>query len=262
MARKPKQLSGRLTTGPVGTAVSRPSTAAGRAFLQFTWNRRTEMGEEEAQGFSQFFYISIMGHVEALIAEVIYLRLVGVGEFLFDTRQVTGVHSSNGDMTTVNYDPVRRSISRIIAELSRDTSDKFPFESLVSTYAKIFGRKVKAVVGEQVLQDIGALAKLRNVFTHGREIRFSFRQGDVPATDWDDSQLAMPAARLRLAGILPEAHKDPFTGHAALQSLLFSQPAMLHFYEAAQKFESRIAEVLELQRERDSILMNSLPDLS
>lgn len=211
----------------------------GKAYLVNAWEARGELLEYERRGFAQFFYLTISGHIESVIMSCIKARLKMIisinwseaGEYEFEL---------NNKVQTYSIKPIIASIKKMANSMLREV-ESAPLSKLLQLYNEIFPDNIGSVIGNEHKKDLDALACLRNLFAHGRDLFIEFEEkfpDDLKGT-LDGNPLKYPAQRLHSAGIIKNF--DITTkNHHLFTSLFFSDEAMLYFYKIIREVESKL----------------------
>jgi hypothetical protein len=253
-----------MAIGPVTIRMISSSTWTPRlnaAYLEATWARRPELNKYESWGFGQFFYLTLMGHVEGRLAEVIDRRLKSILEVLETAQKRAPEWNLHFSGQSFSCEPAIISARSLVDSVNRDIAENLTFEKLCNSFRTLFGRKVSALVGNETWSGIDSLRKLRNVFAHGRNLSFTYEQDEESAVSWESSQLKSPAEQLVKAGVIKDI-KFTSENSAELLAAFFSEPAMLYFYRLVREFEQPVGQVLDLPGEKVVPLMVTLPDLA
>lgn len=232
------------------TSLAISTTIFNRAYLECAWKQRSQLTDYERNGFSQYFYLTVTGHLEASMSELIEHRQMFIRTMASPLKD-TSVENS--------FLPIYESLKGVLGHFGRKV-DKAALESLIELFQDIFAIKLKDVLGDELHKDLKALSSLRNVFAHGRDLQYRFDQTVDNRLILEETPLQPPAHRLLAAGILKNLNFNRHTYHE-LQTALYSDSAMLYFLNAAQEIESKLKELLVSPLETDIPLMVSLPIL-
>lgn len=234
------------------------TTTFGRAYLQRAWESRSTLTEYERNGFAIFFYLTVTGHVEATMAELIERRLMYSRSVTNKLRDETFKWETQDDEPGYATLPIHDTLVSLISNFMRQL-DRSSLNDLITLIQDVFAIKLSDLLEEAYL-DLKALANLRNVFAHGRDFWLRFNQNEANLLSLDDNPLQLAAQRLSAAKVLSTLKLDAWT-HPDFQRALFSDAAMLYFLGRAREIESRLKGLLSFAPEHDIPLMVSLPDL-
>ncbi len=231
-----------------------------KAYLKSAWSERDKWASYERHGFAQFFYLTIAGHLEAVIAAIVKARLKSIRHMLKWDELGPMKYTDNGQNHSLAMDPLVTSLTALL-EAQEIEAEHAPIEKLGSFYSRIFSRTVAAVIGKELDQDMQALFKLRNLFAHSRDWYLEtdgITQGHRIILD--GNPLQMPAQRLHAAGII--ANLD-FNGnnHSELMGHLYSDEALLHFYDQVIMIENKLRNSVDFLPEKNMLFITELPDL-
>lgn len=235
------------------------TTTFTRAYLQRAWESRSTLAEYERNGFSIFFYLTVAGHVEAFMVELMERRLMYSRSVVAKLRDGTFNWETQKDGSGYSTLPIHDTLVGLISQVS-GRLEKAALDSLMELFQDVFAIHFSDVLGDLHL-DLKALACLRNLCAHGRDFWLRFNQDEDNLLSLDKNPLQLPAQRLLAAKVLPNLKFDAWT-HPDFQRALFSDAAMLYFLGRAQEIESKLKGVLAFVPENDVPLMVSLPDLS
>lgn len=215
------------------------SSIYGKAFLAKAWDARGELLEYERRGFAQFFYLTLCGHFESVLMNRIKARL----RFVHTSPwQLVGSIKWTIEATEhiCSLEPVVASVRHMASRLTEEVENA-PLTKLTSVFGTVFPESLRTVLGHELLNDINALAALRNIFAHGRDLVMEFEGEDLSSLrgNLDDNPLKFPAQRLQAAGVI-DSFDITGSNHHAFMSNFFSDAAMLHFYRAVRSAEEKI----------------------
>ncbi|MEW8266493.1 MAG: hypothetical protein AB2731_10150 [Candidatus Thiodiazotropha sp.] len=215
------------------------SNTFGKAFLAKAWEARGELQKYERRGFAQYFYIIITGHIETVIMSCIKARLKIIMSVQWNKAGLYELELNN-EIQSHSLEPITSSIKQIASSTLNEVENA-PLSKLVQLYNKVFPENINLVIGSESKKDLDALAVLRNIFAHGRDIFVEF-EGEDPAEFkgiLDGNPLKNPAQRLQAAGIITNFD---ITGqnHDSFTSIFFSDEAMLYFYNVVREVESKL----------------------
>lgn len=239
------------------------TTTFSRAYLLVAWKSRDQLKEYERRGFAQFFYLTICGHVEGLLASVIKSRLDSIK--MLRWHPIPPMQIKDGDTVhSCSFDPVVESMERIISTLSDDT-ESAPLARLIDLHSRVFPQPLSDIVGSDLHQDLNALASLRNLFAHGRDLfmKFDMKFDDPLAgkATLDKNPLQLPAQRLQAAKIIKDFNITGQNYHD-FQAVFFGDEALLYFYRAVQDIEKKLRAFCTFLPETMRVTFPTLPDLN
>lgn len=241
-----------LPIRPTLRRTSISTTAFSRAYLKKAWETRDTLTDYERRGFAQFFYLTIAGHVEAVMVELISLRLMYI-------RSATNVMQAPSTFKEHSIKPLRDSLDSILNGFEIRV-EHAPLKPLISLFQEAFALKLSKLLGKDLFAELDALADLRNIFAHGRQLSLDFEYTDENYLNLEGNPLENPAKRLVMAGILSHLKFDG-TNHQEFQRAFFSDAAMLHFFRKAGEIETKLKTVLTYPPELKASLMISLSKL-
>lgn len=229
--------------------------SAGRsgAFLEWAWQRRSELSNTQRQGLVQAIYASLLGHIEAVMSEVledVYRRAgLAVNDDLVGRSEA--VLESKGVAVGMLKDKQTR--------LESMTFDPLLVEASLALYPK-FEQKPK-----RHKADLDAIKDLRNVFVHGRSLSLGLAPEPGKRIDTDRSKLKQAIDRLVGAGVIDrsDTHAQEADGlggdEIRLFDLLHSDAAIMHLVAIGRTFQSELHEISAYPPELRA--MNMFPDL-
>ena len=236
------------------------STIFSKAFLAKAWEARAELNEYERRGFAQYFYLTVCCHLEAVLAERIRRRLHLIAT---SPWEAAGAVTCNidGNEQECPLDQVIGSIRHIAHQMKKE-AESAPLSKLLKLYNEVFPEKLASVIGDELYKDVDALATLRNIFAHGRELVLEFEGEDLMNLRGvlEGNPLEKVAARLVQARVIPSTE---FHGsdHIEFLGRFFSDGAMLYFYQVVKSVESRIEASTTYVPERVWPEVQDLPEL-
>jgi hypothetical protein len=203
------------------------------------WLERDSLSEVERKGFVQFFYLTLCGHTESVIAEMIRTRLTDVRIAIRPESVAPLKYNTNSHVEVVSSAPLVESVLQLAQATIREAQNA-PLSKLIELIAKVFPGKLKDTIGATSHDDLTALAALRNLFAHSRDIILEFEFGSGAITDW--GALEIPIKVLRSAKLVPDGK---FGGHnwPDLVDVVYSEEAMRYFHAATQKIEIKLYEL-------------------
>ena len=211
-----------------------------KAFLTKAWESRSELLDYEKRGFAQFFYLTICGHVESLLASTISRRLGSIN-LAINKNDSPSMQYIQDDVThECSLEPVFASIKKIIDSLQSETESS-SLSRLIELHGRIFPQKLNGIVGAELSADLDALASLRNLFAHGRNLNMEFDVNDDSffKGTLDGNAIMKPAQRLLKAGIIKNLEINGHNHHE-FHAIFYGDNAMLYFYNAVLEIEEQL----------------------
>ena len=210
-----------------------PSSINSHAFLSRMWLERDSLSEFERKGFAQFFYLTLCGHTESVIAEVIRNRLLSM-RIAIRPDTIPPLNFKTGDhVETIPSAPLVESLLQLIQSVTRE-AQVAPLTKLIEMISKVFPGNLKDAIGASTYDDLQALASLRNLFAHSRDIILEFEFQTNSISDW--GALEKPIKAMKTAKLVPDR---AFNGHNwnELVDIIYSDEALRYFHSAAQEVE-------------------------
>ncbi|MFE1746048.1 hypothetical protein [Coleofasciculus sp. H7-2] len=167
--------------------------------------------------------------------------------------------NDGGQIHHCELKPVIESLLQIVSFVANDTENA-PINKLVELYSKVFSQSLKEITGKDLYDDLNALASLRNLFAHGRDLFIEFDDPFANKATLDKNPLQKPAQRLYQAGIIKD-FKITGRNYHEFQALFYSDDILLYFYRSVQKIENILIESIAFIPEKSMIYMPSLVDL-
>jgi len=225
------------------------------------WQAREDLHPIERRGFACFFYVTVCGHLEAVIADVIKSRLKFVEHAIGWDSLPPMLCTTSAGTEDVPIDPISATVRTMAAALEAEV-DTAPLSRLSQLYERVFPKSISDVLGPGLEADVKALGALRNLFAHGRDLTMEF----APASDTvfegtlDRNALKSAAQRLHQAGVIPDfnitgLNYDDFFGR------FFGDAALRHFHAVVQEADSRLRGACDFAPERAVAHIQSLPPL-
>lgn len=231
-----------------------------KAYLKSAWGERNKLASYERHGFAQFFYLTIAGHLEAMIAAIVKARLKSIIQMLHWDRLGPMKYTNNGQEHSLPMKPLVSSLMALLEALEIE-SEHAPFEKLCSLYSRVFSKTVASVIGKELDQDVQGLFRLRNIFAHSRDwyLEVEGIEQDHRIT-LDGNPLLLPAQRLQKAGIIK---KLDFNGqnHPELMEYFYCDQALLHFYDQVIKAEMELRNSVDFLPEKYRLHLTKMPNL-
>jgi hypothetical protein len=139
-----------------------------------------------------------------------------------------------------------------------------PLCKLIESFNNIFPENLKNLIGADLDSDIRALANLRNLFAHGRNLMMEFEVSDsfTLKGTLDSNQLKLPAERLYKAGLIKNFDMDSIN-YNEFHSIFYSDEVLLYFYKAIENIDIKLKSFAVFPVERNMFNFNSsLPPLN
>jgi hypothetical protein len=214
------------------------TTVFSKAYLAIAWKSRDDLTGYEKRGFVQFSYLTICEHVESLLSSIIKRRIDSIKHMLHWDKLPPIQFKNEDKIHYCELEPLVESLLRVLSRVADDTENA-PLSKLIDLYSKVFSQSLKEVVGKELHEDLTALASLRNLFAHGRDLFIEFDAPFAEKATLDKNPLQKPAQRLHQVGIIKDFN---ITGqnYDEFQTLFFSDEALLYFYQAVQKIEESL----------------------
>jgi len=214
------------------------TTTFSKAYLSVAWKNRDQLKEYERRGFAQFFYLTLCGHIEGVLAALIKARLQSVTHMVRWETLPPAEFNAYGKIQSCRLDPLIESLRRLLSSIS-DEAQSAPMAKLIELHGRIFPQKLSDILGPDLHQDLLALNSLRNLFAHGRDMFMEFDDPFVGKGTLAGNPLQLPAQRLLAAKIIKCLN---ITGqnHNEFQAQFFDDDALLYFYNAVQEIEKRL----------------------
>ena len=251
---------GRYVAENMNLRTSISTSTFSKAYLAPAWEQRAGLEDYERRGFVQFVYLTICGHLEDTLAQTIKKRCHSIKHLLQWDRLPPKEYRNNGVDQKCDQQPVWKSLLGLIGELERETLTA-PLGKLIQLYNRCFDNSLKTVVGNDLYADLDAIASLRNLFAHGRNLYFDSDGINLadPIT-LDSNPIQKPALRLHAMGIIGDLD---FTHQniEELRAAIYADDAILHFYNATRSIEQAVVDSIAFPPEKDSMFVRSLPDI-
>ena len=214
------------------------STTFSKAYLRVAWESRGSLMEYERRGFAQFFYVVLCGHVECLLSQRIKSRTESLRYFA-QLRNLPPEKIKIGE--TVHSYPVGGLVDSLNLLLSATASDaeNAPVARLIEIYSRVFPVKLSEFIGKDLKADLEALAGLRNLFAHGRDVFMEFDGPMLEKGTLDGNPLKQPAQRLYEVGLIKNFEING-RNHNDFHAIFYSDAVLLHFYNAVSLIDEKI----------------------
>jgi len=217
------------------------------------------LADYERRGFAQFFYLTICGHLESLIAEVIKARLRSIRTMLPWDQLGQMEYTKDGERYSCSLQPLVSSLFALLGS-SEETAEQAPFEQLRKLYSKTFVRSLADAIGSELAQDINALFRLRNVFAHSRQLYVDVEGFPDQTMTLEGNPLLFPAQRLQRAGIIKSLAITP-QNYLEFQEHFYSDQALMYFYDRLIEAEQRVTSQVDFLPETGVLHIVELPNL-
>lgn len=223
-------------------------------FVRWAWKEREHLGPDERSGFVQFFYIMLCCHFENFLKDQIRVRLNSIKSTQVDVKLPP--YNVNGRVLQVEYAPISESVSSIASALEKDI-EKFSFSRLGDVYDSVFNKKIKAVIGGSLYENLKSISDLRNSFAHGADFVKEYIDGRLV----EKNLLLTVLKRLNGSGVvsLPSFQNvDQFN----LMEIIGSDKVMRHFYHATKDAVDKLKGSCDFHEEELRSFRVDLPPLS
>lgn len=210
------------------------------AFLTKAWQERTSLTFYERRGFGQFFYLTICQHLEHVLSTQIKMRLEFMRNILADDR-LPPIKFVDGETThECPVTPLCESL-RVLTSSTIGDCETAPLRKLVDIHRSVFPQKLSEIIGKELNRDLDALAALRNLFAHGRDLFMDFDDHEIRKGTPDGNPLKLPAQVLCAAGIIDSSN---ITGQnwQDFHDTFYSDKALLYFHTSVKNIEQRLRE--------------------
>jgi hypothetical protein len=156
--------------------------------------------------------------------------------------------------------PVYESLFRVVDSIAEE-SHTAPLGKLIELHNTLFSPPLRGVLGKELHEDVLALASLRNLFAHGRELFLEFDDPFAGRATLDANPIQPPALRLHRAGIIKDL-KITGQNHDEFHSTFYGDGALLYFYTAVQQVEQKLIESVAFLPEKQLWTVDPLPNLT
>ena len=215
------------------------SSLYGKEFFYKMWENRHDLSDYERKGFAQYFYITMSGHVESILVVIIKARLKTINRESENWKHSKGFIKININKVEKFFpiDPIPSSVISIVSSLEKRVEKASLFE-LLKIYDEVFSKNtLKQAVGNDIKRGLEAIAQLRNVFAHGRDILMyfesdNFNNFDDFSVNLDKCSLGEPIKYLKKEKIF-----DGTIKWNTDLSVFFEDKVIFHFYNVIRKFE-------------------------
>lgn len=251
------------------TARSSISTShSNTAYIARAWDTHKELEETEKRGFYQFFYLTICGHIESILSSAINARLFSI-KSLMPWDNIPPINYMENDIPCLwDQKIVVESLFKLISVIENETENA-PLNKLIELYNRIFEKKLSQLIGKELNEDLIAVASLRNLFGHGRNLFLEFKMNNVDGyTSTIDGELTLDSNplqkafnRLSCAKIIKKPSSFNFQNHQELLLSFYNDDAFLYFYRAIQEIEEKLKNSIEFPPEKFRRYFVDLPDL-
>lgn len=238
-----------------------PTALFNKNYLKRAWADRSDLSDYERRGFAQFIYITLCGHIETLLSQLIEARLFSIRRMVDDLQGKPFIIQVNNEQKAYSNQPVMNSLEQLFDTVDQEIG-RGSFENLKGIFSKMFVRSMVETLGTELSSDVEALFRLRNLFAHGRRLVMEF-EGSPPNMkgNMDENPLRLPAQRLQNAGIIKSLGFTQWDYHE-LQARFYSDDAILYFYDKVLELE-RVLTKASREFEPDALMFHiqPLPDL-
>jgi len=150
-----------------------------------------------------------------------------------------------------------------MADKLHDEVASSSLSKLIEIFGRIFPDSLRDILGGALYDELDAIAALRNVFAHGRDLTIEFESGPEFSSFrgvLDGNPLRKPALRLHQAGIITDFEIDG-VNYSDFLAAFYSDEAMRHFYTAVENIEERLQKFSTFEPERMCSSRSPLPPL-
>ncbi len=160
-----------------------------------------------------------------------------------------------------SIDPIATTIKSLANGIAAE-AESAPLSKLAELYAKAFGRPLNSVLSTELSQDLKALAALRNVFAHGRDLVMEFRHdpNDRLQGTLEENPLQFVVQRLQSVGVMKKVEING-ANYDSIWSGFFSDNSLLHFYNAVRSIEISVRAASDFTPEQGFYMSPPLPEL-
>jgi len=194
------------------------------------------LSENERKGFAQYFYLTMCGHLEAVLAECINVRLRAIEMFVSKDSVQPASFRSGENIETVSIDPLIGSIRGMSNSLNKQVKNA-PLSNLIEQASMLFFNSKPIPLSTAQREVLLALGDLRNVFAHNRNLVFHVEHKGIDVLA--GSALNKAIKILRVEGIMAEF--DSLSDSSTFD-IVYSDEAMLFFYSQAKNIDRRLRE--------------------
>ncbi len=238
------------------------TTLYSKRYLAVAWKHRAELQDYERRGFGQFVYLTLCAHVEGILADLVRKRIRSI-RHMVRWESLPPMNFKLGEQKHLcDIKPLYESVFRIVDSIA-DQSHTAPLTKLVELHNVLFSPPLRDVIGKDLHEDLLALASLRNIFAHGRELFLEFDNsfGESATATLDTNPIQRPALRLHRAGIIKDLQ---ITGlnHDEFHSAFHSDGALLYFYTVVRQIEQKLIQNVTFLPEQQMWTVDPLPDLT
>jgi len=237
-----------------------PTHVFGKAYLEKAWQTRKELNEEEFKGFAQYFYLTLCGHIEAVLVAIITARLNSIEHLKWNSEQFMKCQN-NGSEEYYSLNPVYKSIVNIAEKLANEVGVA-PLGKLIELYNKVFSEKLNMVLEKEIYQDLDCLLTLRNIFAHGRSfvMEMEFAENSIYPVGFEGNTIHNIINRLTSLKLIVA---EEMTGQNYTDYLfsMYTDSVMSHFYSSVEKMENILFNRIELEPEKWRYFVKSLPKI-
>lgn len=221
--------------------------------LKYIWLKRNEVPIKIRDGFASYFYIAMATYIEHFLFHVIKCRVQATLDHVhlaeFPNIQVMSIDDC---VPTTNTNVFKDTLINVLED-QLDGASSTTIPVLEKLYERYFSVKLKSVIGDELRDDWTALSKMRNIFAHGNDIHIDHIKGKI---NLDNNPIQTAVNRLKKANIITD-----MSGNTAIRQL-YTDEALLYFYECALGFHQKLKESCNSDLERMLIdAAPSLPDL-
>lgn len=223
-------------------------------FVRWAWKEREHLGPDERSGFVQFFYIMLCCHFENFLKSQIRVRLNSIKSTQVNIKLPPC--NINGDWIEVEYASISESVSSLASALEKDI-EKRSFSKLGDVYESVFNKKIKAVIGGSLYENLKSISDLRNSFAHGADFVKEYIDGQLV----EKNLLLTVLKRLNDSGVVSLAD-FPNLDQINLMGVIGSDKVMLHFYHVTKDAVDKLKGSCDFHGEKSKSFRVDLPPLS
>ena len=245
------------------------STTYSKSYLTVAWQTRNQLEDYERRGFAIFVYLTISAHLESVLVELLRHRCQSI-RYMLRWEELPPMELLEGAQKHLcDLKPIYESLFCVVAEFEKKSYNA-PLSNLKELYNVLFSPSIRLIVGDDLYEDLLALADLRNMFAHGRdfflEYPFTATGGSFlesnPKASLESNPIKKSALRLYKAGIIKDLNITN-QKQAEFQSAFFADDAILYFYRAVEEIEQKLLEKVTFLPEQEQFTwtLSKLPKL-
>ena len=108
-----------------------------KSYLSKAWEARSALTEPERRGFAQFAYLTICGHLEARLAQIVKTRMLFIRTFVHWNQTPALVWQTDSVPATYPIDTYIDSVM-LLAAATELEADNAPLSKLTELYDRLF----------------------------------------------------------------------------------------------------------------------------